>query len=318
LLLVTKGEISFRVDNAPSKSQKPSRRPGLKLIAKAIAKTSNATKGMISTIVIIVLLGLWFSFLESSSVAVIFIACVGGMLVFLGLWIEKDADKEEKKYLSTIARAVRLVKLKSEIGWCILMAGIVIEIIVAGFTAIGERKTLELARNSDPINQPVNDITADGLFFTRGTNLIGPQSYTVVDPYGVGFIDVKVKNAQCCAGGIAKFTMTSHRYTSMMLPSAGTASQYMSSFEVDPEIRIVMRGDLHDMTASEALDNIYALNVVLSGIPLNARDIDGLITVQLNHTPKLQKRFDLRGAQMQWSITGNSQTVSFVVTNAIP
>ena len=84
------------------------------------------------------------------------------MIVFLGLWIEKDADKEAKMYPSAFARAVKLVRLKAEIGWWVLMAGISIEILVAIGLAIREehvaRTTADKIANNDLRNLPIMSI----------------------------------------------------------------------------------------------------------------------------------------------------------------
>ena len=56
---------------------------------------------------------------------------VGGMLVLFGLLLEKNADKEEFSNIDDF----RLQKLKSKRGVNIVIAGIVVEIVVAGVFA---------------------------------------------------------------------------------------------------------------------------------------------------------------------------------------
>jgi hypothetical protein len=134
---------------------------------------SKMARGMMLTIIIVVLLGLLFALAESSVIAVPLIASLGGMFVFLGLWVEKDAEKEERKYPSIFGRAVRLVKLKSEIGWWILMAGIFVEIVVAiGFAVregwVASKMADEIAK-MDPRKQPIFSMEANAVFFVRGT-----------------------------------------------------------------------------------------------------------------------------------------------------
>jgi hypothetical protein len=54
------------------------------------------------------------------------------MVVWLGLWVEKESDEEHKpEYLSNLVGKARDMKLKAETGWWILMAGIMVEIIAA-------------------------------------------------------------------------------------------------------------------------------------------------------------------------------------------
>jgi len=71
------------------------------------------------------------------------------MVVFLGLWIEKDAEKEEKQHLSIIARSIRLVRLKSELGWLLLMVGIAIEIADASWTAYDFWESKQITRANE-------------------------------------------------------------------------------------------------------------------------------------------------------------------------
>jgi hypothetical protein len=74
------------------------------------------------------LYGLYASFLSRWSVVFTILAALGGEIVLWGLWIEKEADEAEKgEHLSNFLDVARGIKLKSEIGWWILMAGIVIE-----------------------------------------------------------------------------------------------------------------------------------------------------------------------------------------------
>ena len=47
------------------------------------------------------------------------------MIVFLGLWIEKEADDAEKKEENLSDP----IKLKAKLGWRLLMIGIFVEIL---------------------------------------------------------------------------------------------------------------------------------------------------------------------------------------------
>jgi len=101
-------------------------RHGRNLIKKAMAITTRATKAIAATIVVCVLLGSL-----SSTWSIALAASIGGMIVFLGLWMEKEGDKEEFIDVDDF----RVSKLRKKIGWWILMFGILIEIGVAGLTA---------------------------------------------------------------------------------------------------------------------------------------------------------------------------------------
>ena len=125
---------------------------------------SKIAKGIMATILIAVSLGSVFSLCKSLSFALPLIASIGGMVVFLGLWIEKEAETEGKKHPADFSKAVRFIKLKSEIGWWILMLGISLEIGVgAALTWHGVKEsrqiTADIARN-DPHKQPIFAISA--------------------------------------------------------------------------------------------------------------------------------------------------------------
>src|ERR1039457_3746048 len=84
------------------------------------------------------------------------IASAGGLIVFAGLWIEKDADEDKEKHLGKFSSAKRLIKLRSNIGWWVLMFGIGIEIADAGWTAHEIR--ISDAKNN-PANQPIGFVS---------------------------------------------------------------------------------------------------------------------------------------------------------------
>ena len=69
----------------------------------------------------------------------------GGVLVYLGLRMEKAAEKKE--YLGAFTDDVKLLKLKAQRGWRILMTGIVVEVVAAlGISVISG---LEVANLTD-------------------------------------------------------------------------------------------------------------------------------------------------------------------------
>lgn len=173
-----------------------SRRPGLNLIAKAIRKMNKSTK-LIAAITLAALVGS-ASFIRSASFfSAVLIATIGGLLVFLGLWIEKESEVEEKN-LSAFACAVRMSKLKSGIGWWVLMAGIMIEIADAAWTTNELWETRKIAIRSDPLDAPINSVSAmvklkvKGVrqvpFNTDGQGVFSPPSEEEKPSWGMGGI----------------------------------------------------------------------------------------------------------------------------------
>jgi hypothetical protein len=99
------------------------------------------------------------------------------MVVFVGLWIEWEADEEEKMALRTPQQAdLKDIEHKSITGWTVLMAGIVIEIACGCILAArGEWETWK----SDPWTGNIADISADVYFEAAGTN--GPNQHLAKD-----------------------------------------------------------------------------------------------------------------------------------------
>jgi hypothetical protein len=130
-----------------------------------MATLSKPTKGIIVAIISFVTLGCLVSFWWSTYSALIPLAAsVGGMIVFLGLWIEKEADDETKKEQPASLAGDARYSRKSEIGWWILMAGIFMEIITGcGLAAYdvwkAEKTAIQIAKN-DPLKQPVTSLSA--------------------------------------------------------------------------------------------------------------------------------------------------------------
>src|SRR5262245_29953574 len=109
-----------------------------------------------------------FFFAEAIStsfpVASILVAAFGGIVVFLGLWMERGNEATWFKSVSYRRRQ----ESKAHFGWWVLMIGIVIEIVDAGWTAkeIWEMKII--AEKHAPLNQPASDFSARMIVKLRG------------------------------------------------------------------------------------------------------------------------------------------------------
>jgi len=101
------------------------------------------------------LYGLYASFSSRWSVVFFILAALGGEIAFFGLWIEKEADKAEKKeHLSNFLDEARRIKLKSKIGWWILMIGIGFEVLTATGLAIRDDWEIRNANANALKNDP--------------------------------------------------------------------------------------------------------------------------------------------------------------------
>lgn len=100
------------------------------------------------------------------------VAGIGGVLVFLGLWMEGKPNEKPLRnideYRKHKARAVR--------GWCILMVGIFVEIVVA--VAFAAKDGWEIKRIKDNAaqnaleNRPIADAYVDLQFTVQETNTV--------------------------------------------------------------------------------------------------------------------------------------------------
>jgi hypothetical protein len=148
---------------------------------------SKPVKRIAVVIIISAVLGTLSLLWSSRSGLIALAASIGGMIVFLGLWIEKEAEEEKKENFSDFAGDKRLIKLKSEIGWWILMSGIFIEVVTAGgfaaYDAVENKRTADKIRDADPRNLPIVSIigsiciVVQPPFKSFATNLNLPKKY---------------------------------------------------------------------------------------------------------------------------------------------
>src|SRR5882724_3848609 len=134
---------------------------------------SKAAKIIIMLIISEVLYGIWSAFHSSWSVVVFLLAGLGGEIVFLGLWIEKEANDDEiKVHLSNFCGDNRLSKLKSKIGWWILMFGIGFEVLTVTGLAIKDDWQARKAKQEEIKNKPRALTQAEIRAFESVINLI--------------------------------------------------------------------------------------------------------------------------------------------------
>jgi hypothetical protein len=133
-----------------------------------------------------------FSVSYSWSGLIPLLASIGGEIVFLGLWIEKEADEADKKeHLSNLIGDARRNKFKSEIGWWILMIGIVAEVIFgSGLAAFDVWQARQLAIKNDPNNMPIAFVSARAILVQLGTNR------NDIDPTRLGVCNLTIGSSE--------------------------------------------------------------------------------------------------------------------------
>jgi hypothetical protein len=104
------------------------------------------------------------------------LASTGGMIVFLGLWIEKEAEEEK----SRTEHLGSPIKSKEGFGWTVLMVGIVVEIATAcGLAFYDVHEQQRFSDASNPLNKLVTDLAAEAYFEVRGDKVADVSPYKV-------------------------------------------------------------------------------------------------------------------------------------------
>jgi hypothetical protein len=123
---------------------------------------SKAPKVTIWAVIAIALVGSVISFRNNWILPVI--AGFGGIVVFWGLWIEKRAGEVLEK-MHKESQRVQTIKRVENVGWWILMAGILAEIVTA--CALATRDVYDEWKNN-PLNQPATTVEAVATVEVRG------------------------------------------------------------------------------------------------------------------------------------------------------
>src|ERR1035441_2281257 len=118
--------------------------------------------------------------MQTSTFWIVLIACIGGLVVLVGLWFEAFS---EKKWFRDIKSFRRWQTLRVW-GERLVIGGIVIEIIVAGFTAIDEWRIKQIAIRNDPHKQPIFVFSAYACVVVRPSENRGDLDNTNLPSFG--------------------------------------------------------------------------------------------------------------------------------------
>lgn len=91
-----------------------------------------------------------------SSFEFVLSACIGGAVVLIGLLMEVLSEKKQFKNVKSFRRC-ESIKCWGE--WFVIF-GIVIELVVGAWFAKDEWQTIQMAKNNNPLMQPVSQISA--------------------------------------------------------------------------------------------------------------------------------------------------------------
>jgi hypothetical protein len=225
------------------------------------------------------LYGLFAAISSSWSVVFFILAALGGEIVFLGLWIEKEADEEDKKeHLSNFTPEKARIKLKSEFGWYILMIGIAFEVLIATGSAI--REDLEI-RQANPWNGKILEISARAFIIVKddsATDLVwGSPSRVASLTLCENTLEAKVGASHFFPLSAEKFNRSGFvmiggdtirkRGYSMTFQSEG-----MEAFSLSPEQPV------------KDIDTIKIIRIDLKFLPKNSEILNGKIQIIINRS----------------------------------
>lgn len=201
--------------------------------------------------------------------ALLFWAMIGGIAVFVGLGVEKIADWMNERFLDG---SYKPHKTLEEVGWCILMFGIFVEIAVAGWSANDAWQTRQIAINNYPLNQPVSDISANVVI-----SLMGTQSSTSPTWWGASevadLVLIDTNMPQSFAVLIA--------YTFQRFDRVGIDETYGITFHEDLR-NLYGRGVAKWPTVAEIMSNVTTVATYTKFIPHDAQPYTGNVEFLIN------------------------------------
>jgi hypothetical protein len=94
-------------------------------------------------------------------------ASIGGIIVFIGLLLEKIAECKNERFSPPLWKPYKIL---GECGWVILMIGIAAEIVVGFALAWKDEKDISAAKNAER-NAPISVMTATAFLIVAPTNI---------------------------------------------------------------------------------------------------------------------------------------------------
>ena len=275
---------------------------------------------------------------------VISFAALGGIIVLVGLLMEKFWEKKLYRNISDFWRS----KSVREWGEWLVIIGIIVEIGVAVWSALDAWDKIQMAIKNDPLNQPVSDISASMIIKLKGANFIeGPRegsglairgslinfgvrsgtSHPWIKPGGTfGFFTVTNFGggyATIVDGNIVDILTSSGFATSEfgVLDSSGfqhvqypqeNNHGYILYFHKHPDAQ---NSRPNHLTAKELLMNTTWLDIWCDFMPTNAEVISGSAEIIINGGLHLE--FQILPKKGQVAVAGvNEWGFALVATNA--
>jgi len=231
------------------------------------------------------------------------IASFGGLVAFLGLAIEKEADDDKaKEYLGNSWESAIHSKQKAKIGWRVLMVGIFIEIVVSFGLAVKEASDIADI-NSHTINAPVSKLSATMVVTLDGTNFAELPQTTSAVAVSVGLRNSSANELDLSdIGELLAFDIRRFNHKDFHTQKA-TYHGYVIDLEINPvPLMPEQKPKIIRPTVSQILEQINALDCSVAFLPKGTQITGGWIemTVNGNYT----KKFSIPAQKIEFPTSG--------------
>ncbi len=219
------------------------------------------------------------------------IAMLGGVMVFLGLWLEGPPGTGE----TSDAEAKRLHRVREKRGWKILMLGIAVEILVAGLFAVREgwqaRETgLQIAKN-DPLVQPIADVSAIALIKVKGGNFEEVDMKALF--HGAiswsAYMTMVNSNRETTAfslGGVLVANGFSKMFSGTNFSATGMDRMYSMRFHLED------LGMIQGNRKARDINEVSGISICTMFLPTNVTILGGQVKLVINS--EVQRTFDIQ------------------------
>jgi len=241
----------------------------------------------------------------------------GGVVVFVGLWMEKKYDKES---YSTI-EDFRLSKAKRKSGWLILMSGIALEVM---FGLAHAYKDVRQINTIDPLNRNVAEISANVILKLEGTNFEHfDDPFTPRLDNWVTLMENATNEANFSAGSISVLMAEDVLpfVSSKQLDGTPVSRGYVIRYVENPMDVFEKKGEAKESrpVVGDVVEKVNLLRISPAFIPKEQKIIGGSATLTINGL--IRKRFVVYPQATDdafLKLNPNWKSLVFLATNSVP
>jgi len=212
------------------------------------------------------------------------VASLGGLAVFVGLWMEKIGDQDEYKNIGDFKKS----KLHLKVGERLVRWGVFSEILLGFFIASWDGWQ-EIKNN--PLNQPIGDISARVLIEVNGTNFdeIDPKHHFSPNVEWVSMMGLVYSGEQPTNTGttLGAALLVSSSYAPML---SGAPAPNHRAYALRFETLFDLGSEMKAGAASD-IDRINLLKIAALFLPTNSEILGGKVTLVINS--EIKKEYNI-------------------------